>query len=76
MSEKMKENNLNEVSGGGASGNAWQEHGMTYYYVEEGDNLFDISMRFGTTCEAIKALNPKLITDINRIVSGWTIRIF
>ena len=43
--------------------------------VAYGDTLSEIAMRFNTTCEAIKALNPKLIKDINKIRVDWVIRV-
>ena len=48
---------------------------MTFYRIASGDTLSEIAYRFHTTCEAIKALNPTLIKDINRINAGWEIRV-
>ncbi len=75
MSEIIKENELNEVSGGGARGAEWTQGGMTFYRIAYGDTLSEIAMRFGTTCQAIQALNPTLIKDINKIGAGWEIRV-
>ena len=44
------------------------------YIVRAGDRLSTIAGRFGTTTNAILALNPK-VTDPNAIYSGQTIRL-
>ena len=75
MSEIINENELNEVSGGSAKGAEWTQGGMTFYRIAFGDTLSEIAVRFGTSCENIKALNPTLIKDINKIQAGWEIRV-
>ena len=75
MSEIINERDLDKAVGGSAAGAAWNQGGMTYYRIEYGDTLFDIAMRFNTTCENIQALNPGLIKNIDRIQEGWEIRV-
>ena len=43
------------------------------YKVKPGDTLWAISRKYNTTPEAIQALNPSLIKDVNKICAGWTI---
>ncbi|HHX44795.1 MAG TPA: LysM peptidoglycan-binding domain-containing protein [Chloroflexi bacterium] len=43
--------------------------GPNIYVVREGETLFSIAQRFGTTVEALLAVNPG-ITDPNRILAG------
>ncbi len=71
----LNDNELNNVSGGSAKGAEWTQGGMTFYRIAFGDTLSEIAARFGTSCEAIKALNPTLIKDINKIQAGWEIRV-
>ena len=75
MSEIINDKELNEVSGGTAAGPAWTQNGMTFYRIVIGDTLSEIAVRFRTTPYAIKALNPTLIKDINKIKAGWEIRV-
>ena len=75
MSEMIRVNELNEVTGGGARGVEWTQGGMTFYRIASGDTLSEIAVRFHTTCQAIQALNPTLIRDINKIGAGWEIRV-
>ena len=75
MSGSINEKELNRVTGGDASGVSWAQGGMTYYRIEYGDTLFDIAMKFNTTCEEIQKLNPMVIKDINKIQEGWEIRV-
>lgn len=46
-----------------------------YYTVKPGDTLGRIAKRYNTTPEAIQALNPDKIKDINMIRVGWKIRV-
>ena len=73
--KKINDEAINEVAGGTAQGEVWTDHGMVMYRVAYGDTLSEIAMRFNTTCEAIKALNPELIKDINMIRVDWVIRV-
>ena len=77
MSEinKITDEIIEDVSGGTAQGEVWTDHGMVMYRVAYGDTLSEIALRFQTTCEAIKALNPDLIKDINKIRVDWVIRV-
>ena len=77
MSEinKINDEVIEDVSGGTAQGEVWTDHGMVMYRVAYGDTLSEIALRFQTTCEAIKALNPDLIKDINKIRVDWVIRV-
>ena len=75
MSEIIKEEKLEEAAGGSARGPEWTQGGMTFYRSASGDTLSEIAYRFHTTPEAIQALNPTLIWDINRIFAGWEIRV-
>ena len=73
--EELKNETLNEVSGGTAAGPSWTQNGMTFYRIVFVDTLSEIALRFHTTCYAIQALNPTLIKDINKIQAGWEIRV-
>ena len=75
MSEIIKDADLEGTVGGSAGGPEWTQGGMTFYRIASGDTLSEIAYRFHTTCEAIKALNPTLIKDINKINAGWEIRV-
>jgi LysM repeat protein len=46
-------------------------HGKVWHKVKPGDTLSAIATAFDTTVEAIAALNPGLITDVNHIEIGW-----
>ena len=75
MAEILKDEVLEEAVGGSARGPEWSQGGMTFYRIASGDTLSEIAYRFHTSCEAIKALNPTLIKDINKIQAGWEIRV-
>ena len=75
MAEILKDEVLEEATGGSARGPEWSQGGMTFYRIASGDTLSEIAYRFHTSCEAIKALNPTLIKDINKIQAGWEIRV-
>ena len=75
MAESLKDEVLEEATGGSARGPEWNQGGMTFYRIAYGDTLSEIAYRFRTSCEAIKALNPTLIKDINKIQAGWEIRV-
>lgn len=64
------------ATGGTAKGAVWELKGMTYYRVAQGDTLTEIARRFNTSSEAIKALNPVLIKNINKgITVGMELRV-
>lgn len=46
-----------------------------WHKVKPGDTLNALAAAFGTTVEAIAALNPGLITDVNHIEVGWNIQV-
>lgn len=46
-----------------------------WHTVKPGDTLSALAAAYGTTVQAIAALNPGLITDVNHIEVGWNIRI-
>ncbi|HEY2442032.1 MAG TPA: LysM domain-containing protein, partial [Streptosporangiaceae bacterium] len=46
-----------------------------WHKVKPGDTLSALAMAYGTTVDAIAALNPGLIEDVSHIEVGWTIRI-
>ncbi len=49
--------------------------GRVWHKVKPGDTLGGIASAFGTSPQAIAALNPGLITDVNHIEVGWNIRV-
>ena len=61
--------------GGTAKGAEWKFQGMTYYRVAQGDTLNEIARRFNTSSEAIKALNPVLIKNLDGIRVGMELRV-
>ena len=48
---------------------------QVWHKVKPGDTLAALAAAYGTTVQAIAALNPGLITDVNVIEVGWNIRI-
>jgi len=46
-----------------------------WHKVKPGDTLTALASAYGTSVQAIAALNPDRITDVNRIDVGWNIRI-
>ena len=46
-----------------------------WHKVQPGDTLSALAAAYGTSVQAIAALNPGLITDVNHIEVGWNIRI-
>ena len=48
---------------------------LVWHKVKPGDTLSALAAAFGTTVDAIAALNRDLITDVNHIEVGWNIRI-
>jgi hypothetical protein len=49
--------------------------GQVWHKVKPGDTLTALAAAYGTTVQAIAALNPGLITDVDVIDVGWNIRI-
>jgi LysM repeat protein len=48
---------------------------QVWHTVKPGDTLSALAAAYGTTVQAIAALNPGLITNVNVIDVGWNIRI-
>ena len=63
------------AAGGTAKGAEWKFQDMTYYRVAQGDTLNEIARRFNTSSEAIKALNPVLIKNLDGIRVGMELRV-
>lgn len=68
---------MESVVGGIAKGAEWKLQGMTFYIVARGDRLDDIAFKYHTTVDAIKALNPVLLNNINgiNIKAGQELRV-
>ena len=64
-SNMIPDDELIGVSGGVAKGTEMTQMGMKYYRIARGDTLQDIAERFHTSSEAIRALNPALIKNID-----------
>ena len=70
----LNDQQLNNVSGGGANGNFWQEGAAIYYRVVSGDTLSEIPLRAQVPMSQILALNPALKNpDLIRV--GQVLRI-
>lgn len=46
-----------------------------WHRVKPGDTLRALAGAYGTSVQAIAALNPKLIKDVNHIEVGWNVRV-
>ena len=76
MSDEIKAFNdqeVDNVSGGGANGNFWSDGGAIYYRVVSGDILSDIAMRAQVPMGQIQALNGIKNPDVIRV--GQILRI-
>jgi LysM repeat protein len=66
-------------SGGatGTDGSATLDNttGPIQYVVQAGDNVYQLSVRFGVTMRAIQNANPRLRDDINYLVVGEALTI-
>lgn len=70
----LNDQQLNNVSGGGANGNFWQEGAAIYYRVVAGDTLSQIALRAQVPMSQILALNPAIKNpDLIRV--GQVLRI-
>lgn len=70
----LNDQQLNNVSGGGANGNFWQEGAAIYYRVVSGDTLSQIALRAQVPMSQILALNPAIKNpDLIRV--GQVLRI-
>ncbi len=77
MSDEIKTLNEQEaenVSGGGANGNFWQEGSAIYYRIAPRDTLSEIALRAQVPMSQILALNPS-IKNPDKISAGAVIRI-
>lgn len=77
MSEEMKilnDQEVSEVSGGGANGNFWQDGAAIYYRIASLDTLSEIALRAQVPLSQILALNPS-IKNPDVISAGAVIRI-
>ena len=72
---KLNDQSMEGVSGGGANGPTWYDHGALMYRVVFGDTLSEIAWKYGTSVQQIMYLNPNLITNPDLIREGWVIRI-
>lgn len=70
----LNDQQLNNVSGGGANGNFWQEGAAIYYRVVAGDTLSQIAQRAQVPMNQILALNPA-IKNPDLIKVGQVLRI-
>ena len=59
----------------GAGGTPWLPATGVWHKVKPGDTLAALAAAYGTTVQAIVALNPTLITNPAHIEVGWNIRI-
>jgi hypothetical protein len=59
----------------GAGGTPWLPETGVWHKVKPGDTLAALAAAYGTTVQAIAALNPTLITNVNVIDVGWNIRV-
>ena len=69
MAEFMKDEELEEVSGG----NFKNDYFM--YTVVSGDTLYGIAKRFGTNVNKLMRLNSDKITNPDVIKVGWQLRV-
>ncbi len=77
MSDEMKvlnEQEAENISGGGANGNFWQDGAAIYYRVVAGDTLSEIAWRAQVPLNQVLQLNPN-IKNPDRIRVGDIIRI-
>ena len=76
MSDEMKvlnDQEVENVSGGGANGNFWSDGGAIYYRVVSGDTLAEIALRAQVPMSQIQALNGIKNPDVIRV--GQILRI-
>ena len=70
----LNEQEVKNVSGGGANGNFWQEGSVIYYRIAHRDTLSEIALRAQVPMNQILALNPS-IKNPDLIREGAVIRI-
>ena len=77
MSDEIKtlnDQDVANVSGGGANGTFWPSNGMIYYTIAPRDTLSEIALRAQVPMSQILALNPS-IKNPDLIAAGAVIRI-
>ena len=70
----LNDQEIENVSGGGANGNFWQDGAAIYYRVVAGDTLSEIAWRAQVPMAQILQLNPQ-IKNPDRISVGDIYRI-
>ena len=70
----LNDQEVENVSGGGANGNFWQDGSAIYYRVVAGDTLSEIALRAQVPMAQILRLNPQ-IKNPDRISVGDIYRI-
>lgn len=56
----LNDQETENVTGGGASGNFWETNGAIYYRIAYKDTLSEIAMRAQVPMSQILALNPSI----------------
>lgn len=56
-------------------GETFPANGYVFYRIALGDTLDTIAAKFGTTIDEVQKLNPKTITNVNKIYAGDCIAI-
>ena len=70
----LNEQEAENVTGGGANGNFWQEGNVIYYRIAHRDTLSEIALRAQVPMNQILALNPS-IKNPDIISVGQVLRI-
>ena len=70
----LNEQEVENVTGGGANGNFWQDGAAIYYRIAFRDTLSEIALRAQVPMSQILALNPS-IKNPDVISAGAVIRI-
>ena len=70
----LNDQEVENISGGGASGTFWQDGAVIYYRVAAGDTLSEIALRAQVPMSQILAFNPTL-KNPDRISVGQILRI-
>ena len=70
----LNEQEVENVTGGGANGNFWQDGSAIYYRIAHRDTLSEIALRAQVPMNQILALNPS-IKNPDLIREGAVIRI-
>ena len=69
----LTEQEIENVSGGGANGNFWSDGGAIYYRVVSGDTLSEIALRAQVPMGQIQALNGIKNPDVISVGQKLTI---